>query len=463
MHRSTGGRLRTALAGAAAFALALLAAGPAHATGGTPTTPTELFNASQSCSTDPNAPLYVAARGGLTVEGIPSDTDPSAMALTTQYRFWPVANPTQITTASRPYSTRGFEAQSSLTGLMDGQTYAWQAQTVDQSGVASDWSAPCYVTDDDTAPANAPTVASPNYPQWQQSQGGAPVQLTLGANGVNDVAGYEYSWYGDLPVAGVASIGDYGIPQFQDPYNDPRYFARASSLGGAATANLVPPPGGGLYRLTVASLDRAFNRSPETTYWIWVKPNAPQVTQLSNNPVFGKQASFKLTADPGLQAASPVVSFTVQDISSPTPTTTTTVKASADGTAEYSLPLTSSYGDILLVSTTSADGWVSDQQWWGDGQLDTSPTVNSDVYVENGSSGGVGVPTTFTFTPKVKGVASYTYGFDWGPGTTVKADGQGNAQITWTPTQSGWYDLTVYATTKDGVQLTPYDYYFTVN
>lgn len=25
------------------------------------------------------------------------------------------------------------------------------------------------------------------------------------------------------------------------------------------------------------------------------------------------------------------------------------------------------------------------------------------------------------------------------------------------------YDLNVYATTKDGIQLTPYDYFFTVN
>jgi len=32
-----------------------------------------------------------------------------------------------------------------------------------------------------------------------------------------------------------------------------------------------------------------------------------------------------------------------------------------------------------------------------------------------------------------------------------------------TPDQSGFYDLNVYATTKDGLALTPYDYFFTVN
>ncbi|WP_042366237.1 hypothetical protein [Streptacidiphilus neutrinimicus] len=59
--------------------------------------------------------------------------------------------------------------------------------------------------------------------------------------------------------------------------------------------------------------------------------------------------------------------------------------------------------------------------------------MSSDVYTEHGSSGGVGVPTTFTLTPKVKGVASYTYAFNWGQGTTVKAEGQGDAKLSWTP------------------------------
>jgi hypothetical protein len=465
MHRSPGGRLRTALTATAALALGLLVAGPAHAAGGTPTTPTELFNEYENCSTDPNAPVYLAGRAGLLVEGIAGDSDTTVSTLTTQFRLWPVANPAQITTVSNTWQTAGNEATATFpsSALTDGQAYAWQAQTVDASGTASAWSAPCYVTDDDTAPAKAPTVTSANYPQGKQDQGGAPMQFTLGANGVGDVAGFEYSWTGaDFPVAGIAEIGAHGIPSWQDPYNDSRYFARASTVGGSASVNLVPPEGGGLYILTVASLDRAFNQSPTTSYWVWVKPNAPQVTKLSNNPVFGKQASFKLTADPGIQAASPVVSFTVQDLTSPSQTTTT-VKASADGTAQYALPLDGAYGDTLLVSTTSADGWVSDRQWWSDGYVDTTPTVASDVYTENGNGGGSGVPGTFTFAPKVKGVASYTYTFDWGQGTTVKADGQGNAQISWAPPQSGWYMLTVYATTKDGVQLAPYYYSFTVN
>jgi hypothetical protein len=461
MHRSPGGRIRAALAGAAAFALALLATGPAHAAGGTPTTPTELFNAYQSCSTDPNAPLYVAGRAGITLEGIGSDSDPSVSRLTVQFRVWPVGNPTQITTAADTWAIPGNEAAVNVSPFSDGQTYAWQAQTVDQDGVTSDWSAPCYIADDDTAPAVAPTVTSSNYPQWQPSQSGAPIHLTLGSNGVGDVAGYEYTWFGDFSVPG-ATIGAHGIPTWNDPYSDPRYAIRAGSLGGSATVDLVPPTGGGLYVLTVASLDRALNQSPPTTYWIWIKPNAPQVQQLSNNPVYGKQASFKLTADPGLQAASPVTSFKVTDLSTPSQSTDT-VKASSDGTAEYSLPLDGQYGDLLLVSTTSADGWISEQQWWSNGYIDTTPTVTSTVYPENGSGGGAGVPGTFTFAPKVKGVSGYTYTVNDGPATTVKADGPAPAQISWTPPASGWYVLTVNATTQNGVALAPYYYFFTVN
>jgi hypothetical protein len=75
----------------------------------------------------------------------------------------------------------------------------------------------------------------------------------------------------------------------------------------------------------------------------------------------------------------------------------------------------------------------------------------------------VGVPGTFTFAPKVKGITSYTYAFSDGAGGTVAAKGNGTAQITWTPSQSGFYFLDVYGTTKDGIQLTDYFYVFFVN
>lgn len=225
---------------------------------------------------------------------------------------------------------------------------------------------------------------------------------------------------------------------------------------------MLPPQGGGYQTLWVISLDRAFNESRVTSYSFWTKPDMPTVTKLSDPAQYDTSSVFMLNADPKIQAASPVVSFTLTHFTSQGQTTTT-VKASADGSAVTKVPLDGADGSFFMVSSTSADGWVSAQRWWSTGYVDTSPTVSSDVYVENGTSGGTATPGTFTFAPKVKGVVRYTYAFNGGAGTTVKADGQGDAQISWTPPQSGWYDLEVYGTTKDGTQLAPYEYYFTVN
>ncbi|WP_425245341.1 hypothetical protein [Streptomyces sp. NEAU-NA10] len=127
------------------------------------------------------------------------------------------------------------------------------------------------------------------------------------------------------------------------------------------------------------------------------------------------------------------------------------------------LALDGIYGENLQVTSKSANGWVSNAGWWSS-DYETTPTVASDVYPENGSGGGAGVPGTFTFTPKVKDVVSYTYTFNNGdPEVTVPADADHTASIDWTPASDGWYDLTVYATTRSGIQLAPYDYFFTVD
>lgn len=458
-------RWRAGLVSLGAFALALLGTGPAHAADGTAATPTDLFNGYQHCSTDASAPTFLWGGSGVFVEGVAQGTPPSNPTgsgfMSVQYRVWPVADPTQITTVANNFATVGNEAGALVPSgaLADGQTYAWQAQTL--SGIsASDWSPTCYFTLDNVRPDQPPTVTSPNYPQNVFNQGGAPVQFTFGANGVSDVAGYEYDWQQDLGVVSVP-IGDHGIPQPTDPYSDPKHFARATTLGGSAMASLIPPAGSGLYRLWVRSLDRAGNPSDETSYMFFVKYDGPTATPLVPTVQFDKVTPFRLTPNPDLQAIAPVVSYTVETFG-PNGQQTTQVNAAGNGTAEVNLTLDDAYGEFFYVSSTSANGWISSSYWWTTGPVDTSPTVSSNVYAENASSGGVGVPGTFTFAPKVKGVASYTYSFNWGTPTTVKAIAGGSAQISWTPPQSGWYDLEVYATTKDGIQLAPYDYYFTV-
>lgn len=434
-------------------------ASPALAATAAPPTPIELFNGYQACSADPSSPVYLDAGGDLVLEARSLDTTDTLV--TENFRVWPVSEPSQaITFTQTGVSEYEVSVYAPGNDLTDGQTYAWDAQA-SGSGGTSAWSSPCYFTVDNTGPADPPTVTSSNYPSGQSNQGGAPIQFTFGANGDSDVAGYEFSWVGVLPVAGIANIGPYGVPQPIDPYSDPQYFAKASTLGGSATVSLIPPQDSGLLVLTVASLDRAFNQSPTTTFYIFVKPDAPTIMQLAPNPQYGQNAQFRLLPGPGIQAASPVTSYTVQYYGQDGQTIN--VPANADGTAEFGVTLDDPAGvNLMVVTSHSADGWTSQNNFWSS-QINTTPVVTSNIYLGSGSGGGAGVPDTFTFDLKVKGIASFTYGFSDGTTGTVKANGDGEAQVTWTPQQSGLYFLEVYPTLKDGTELQPYFNAFIVN
>ncbi|WP_034266265.1 hypothetical protein [Actinospica robiniae] len=454
--------LGTALAGAIA---------PASAAATGAERPDHLANGLFTCSTDPSAPAYVAfgvsgADSGIDLEGVPRDTDTTDYPTpTAQYQLWPVSDPTQITTYAAAEALAGFEAPVNvpMSSLVEGQTYAWQARTVAGSDT-SPWTHTCYFSLDTTPPSAAPTITSANYPSnggWDQ--GGAPMQVTFGADEVGDVAGYGFSWEEPIPVPRLGGTGAYGILQKTNPWADTDSFVQAPTVGGSASLDLLPPAGAyGPLTLYVESFDRAFNASSVTSYQVFVSSTEPTITPPATTPAFDKKASFTFTPNATAEAASPIVSYTVTIGAG----AAHTYKADPDGSATVSLKLDQPANDDVTVTSTSANGWVSDaaeQNYY----YDTTPTVSSDVYPENGFGGGVGVPGTFTFAPKVAGVVSYTYSFDYGnTETTVPADANGDAQITWAPTgDSGlpFYDLTVYATTKDGVNLTSYDYSFMVN
>ncbi|MFG2094574.1 hypothetical protein [Streptomyces sp. NPDC048612] len=361
-----------------------------------------------------NRPSYQSTGDGLVVEGIPGVTGTAdstdTLRVGVRYQAWPVTDPTRITTVTRKYASLGFEAPATLpaSALADGQTYAWQAQTV-AGGAASDWSAPCYVTSDKTSPAKAPTITSPNYSPDGWNKGGEPAEFTLSAGGVDDVEGFEFSWQQDVPAIGT-DTGDHGVPQPVDWYSYTKYFKRADKLGGSATLRLVPPGGHGPMTLWVRSLDRAHNRSPYAGYDFRISSTMPTVTPAVPKPAFGEPTTFTFRPDPELQAKSPVVSYSVET-SGVQNDRTFEVAAGADGTATVDLAVDGIHGGDLEVKSKSANGWVSNAARWHI-RYDTTPTVASEVYPENGSGGGAGVPGTFTFTSKVKDVVSYTYTFN---------------------------------------------------
>jgi hypothetical protein len=452
----------TSLIALATLGMALAAAAPAAAAS-MPPTPIDLFNTYLPCSTDVTSPDYLNSFGGVILEGRSLDTNPAdGLTIAEQFKLWPISDPTQVTTQSNNFVVTPFEGSVTVPAadFTDGQTYAWEAEAVAPSG-SSAWSAPCYFTVDSSPPSSPPTISSPNYPSGQLDQGGTPVQFIFGANGVSDVVGYAFSWTGVLPVPVTARIGPYGVPQPNDPFADTKDFVRASSLGGSATMSVLPPTPTGPNTLTVASLDRAYNESSVATYRFVIKASYPTLTPLVPSPKFGQQMEFLVRPDPSLQAISPAVSYTVQIVNSTQQTFT--VKPSADGIAEVAFNLDGASGDSITVTSTSANGWVSGGAFWST-FFDTTPTVSSDIYLEGQTSGGAGIPGTFTFAPKVKGIVSYTYSVNGDPPVTVPAGPDGTAQITFTPDQSGgFYDLNVYGTTRDGVQLAAYDYIFFTN
>jgi hypothetical protein len=472
MRKTRRVRLRATVAAVGAFGLVLLGA-PYALASGAPTSPTELFNGYAVCSDDASAPTYVEETGlapiepqGVDVEGVPGDTDPGGTTdLAEQFRVWPVSDPAQTSDFTSADARVGWESQVRVPSSMlaDGQTYAWQAQTV-AGTAASDWSAPCYFTVDDTHPSAAPVISSANYPEGERDQPGEPAQFIFGANGMDDVAGFEFAWgsENDLPVI-VYGIGSYGIPQPAHPYDYRQNFVRADALGGSATVSLIPPPPVlGTMTLYVRSIDRALNVSPAAAYSFSVAAATPTITPIGQ-PQFDQPATFELDPDAQLQAQSPTVSYTVQTAGGQHDQSVQ-VQAAADGTAQAELTLDGTYGELLTVTSTSANGWVSDDAQWNT-DFDTTTTITSDVYPENASGGGVGIPGTFTFAPKMKNIASYTYFFTSGGSPTTVEAGDDNqpASITWTPTDSGDNSLLVYATTKDGIQLANSWYSFTVN
>ena len=143
--------------------------------------------------------------------------------------------------------------------------------------------------------------------QARSTRAGHRSRSRLGANGVSDVAGYVFSWSGSLPGSGhLRRSAPTEFRSSIDPYtSDPANFAAATTLGGSATVSLVPPTASGLLVLTVASLDRAFNESPPATFFIFVKPDAPTITQQNPSPKFDKKAQFHLTPDPGIAGSEP--------------------------------------------------------------------------------------------------------------------------------------------------------------
>ncbi|MFC0433681.1 hypothetical protein [Kutzneria buriramensis] len=481
-----------------------------------PNAPTALAVDGQACG---KKPLLHGKTFNPVLAATVSDPD-NGDSIATEFDWWPVDHPDQVTTANSPGLSSGETAKATILGstLTDGATYAWRARSSDQQATGS-WSAVCEVTFDLTGP-NAPTVSSSDYPTGKAAGGsGIPGAFVFSPNGSTDVVGYKYGW--DTPVDYVA----------------------ATRKGGPATI-VITPARTGPGRLTVESIDAAGNGSSWVTYSYFVQPNEPTVSctpatayvgtprtctitrydatdvafeyQINNGPtteltpgadgtatvtvtptdpdavyqlnVRAKLSNGNLTDtnnylvrfDPGAPTVDQsdyevVIGSSVQfTLHSVLPGSTTftytwggnapvTVPVGSDGTATLSLKTDQTGSEELSVRSSTADGIQSAtaQNWV---TVDSNaPTVTSTDYPQGSWGGGVGVAGTFTFSSVVPNAISYTYKLDDGSPVTVPAGADGTATVSITPTTSLSQDLYVTANLADGSQTAQTDYYFLVN
>ncbi|HEY0700596.1 MAG TPA: hypothetical protein VGD43_22665, partial [Micromonospora sp.] len=345
------------------------------------------------------------------------DRDPGDQ-LTPEFEFWPVADPTAITAMSWGISSGGDGLDGVGTvpasTLADGR-YAWHARVYDQRAY-SPWSDACYFTVDRTAPAVAPTVASPEYPENPPNPtGGTNVTGTFlfTANGVGDVVEFNY---GDSPW---------------NMWNR----VPADQVGGAATIQWQPR-NSGQQTLYVVSVDRAGNRSPQRAYTFNVRD-------------LGIRASTKSQApDPSGAGILVTMRFTTQVGNGITTITYSVdggtehaVAVGADGTAEAVLPPLAGGQHLLSYAGHDAAGAILSQSSTYF-YVDDAPTVVSDgVYPLDGSGGGVGVTGVFTVTPQIAQGATTVrlYASGMTGAVLVPVDADGRARVSWTPTQTGYH------------------------
>ncbi|MEU9829555.1 hypothetical protein [Micromonospora chersina] len=379
-----------------------------------PLKPTKLYNANTDTPCGPD--YFTQSNFSAYADMTDRDREPGDI-LTPEFEFWPLSDPSAITAMTTGISS-GWDGLSGVGNvpagsLPDGE-YAWHARTYDQRAW-SPWSDPCRFTVDRTAPAAAPTVASPEYPENPANPtGGRDVTGTFlfTANGVPDVVGFRYgdsqwSMYNQVP---------------------------ADQLGGAATIRWQPRSAGE-QTLYVVSVDRAGNSSPVRSYTFKVRDLTVTAWSTKQEPDpsgAGILVSMRFGTQPGNGITS--VTYRVDGGAEQS------VPVDANGVAEPVLGPFKGGEHTLAYAGRSATGealFQAETTFYAD----DAPSIASDgVYPIDGSGGGVGVPGVFTVTPTVTKDATAVTWFTTqnSDHLDVPLDADGKGRVTFTPTASGW-------------------------
>ena len=383
-----------------------------------PGTPVNVMVGNNTCT---GKPFYVGKFDpfeGLLMSA--QDTDPDADDWgTLQFVFWPKGHPDQsieIDSANLPLDGVRTAISATTAQIADNTEYDLHVRANDGT-MTSPWSPVCRFITELTSPST-PTVSSAQYPNNGTSEGGSgePGTFVFNGGGSPNVVSFDYQ------------------------LNGQSYTNIATDHNGNATL-VYTPPKVGPYTMTVWSIDRAGNYSPQTNYSFFVADNEPNVSCTPTSAYLGvaRQCTF---SPRGTDVVGYVYNFNGGP-SSP-------IAPGPDGTATVSVTPTAplEFGQILNVQAKLANGNLTDTAPFRVQTNDGQPTVAPDS-----AETMVGVPAQFVVTPVLPGATSVTYSADGVvAATTVPVGPNGTATLIITPSQSGYYNLDVYTTGANGLQ-----------
>lgn len=292
------------------------------------------------------------------------------------------------------------------------------------------------------------------------------VQARDAAGELSEVASLRLSvngWRPEIDPNGVFLQGEAGTIDFTTPMpgavefeywlaSDPSARLRVPVTDGAATVPFTPERIGDYEMfLRARNADGIWSSVDNATWSVRNSPDVASVEFSGEGSARAWPGSFTFTAHhPGAVAFE--YSFNYGPYQR--------IDIGPDGTA--TLPWTPPVSDelrsyTLLVRTVTADGTQSMETYHGF-SVTSAPYVSSEEYPEGEWSGGPDVPGTFTFTPGMPGMVSYTYYVRPQDGSpteprTVQANADGTASIVWTPpAPRAQHVLVVYGTTADGTK-----------
>lgn len=325
--------------------------------------------------------------------------------VTATFALWPAGHRDQrIEWTGTPQTHRGPSRSKPTAALTQGVRYRLEVRTTDAAGTRSRWSPECTFTVDPKVP-HAPTVTSTDYPAIGQAGGpGIPGRFTFAvAGGDTDVVAFRWSAWGagptDVPVG----------------------------RSGKVTVEYTPTSYGG-NDITVQAIDRTRNRSAPTTYRFIVRNTEPRLTDLTPDAGPGEAHTFHVA--PGNLDG--LVSYTYRLNDGPT----TTIAATADGTATFAVAPTAPGANTISVIGHTAAGLPTAETSRTVYVVYPAPTVTSPDFPGGGTPPLVGREITLKFQPGAPGVTEYIWSTDHGATEhVVPAGPDGTATVRYT---AGW-------------------------